>query len=95
MEMKSKFEWRKSLVGPAGAVLVILIILNLISRNWFGRLDFTKEKMYEKFALSLMPEGKFEKSDKFFEKCIMLPMNDMLDNDEIYYICDKVNTFYK
>ena len=46
MEMKSKFEWRKSLVGPAGAVLVILIILNLISRNWFGRLDFTKEKMY-------------------------------------------------
>ena len=46
MEMKSKFEWRKSLVGPAGAVLVILIILNLISRNWFERLDFTKEKMY-------------------------------------------------
>ena len=46
MEIKQKFEWKKSLVGPAGVVLVILIILNLISRNWFGRIDFTKEKMY-------------------------------------------------
>ncbi len=46
MEIKQKFEWRKSLVGPTMAVLVILVILNMVSRNWFGRMDLTKEKMY-------------------------------------------------
>ena len=46
MEIKQKFEWKKSLVGPTVAVLGILVILNLVSRNWFGRMDLTKEKMY-------------------------------------------------
>jgi len=34
------------------------------------------------------------KADNFFKKCIMLPMNDMLNNNEIYYICEKINQFY-
>lgn len=46
MEIKPKFEWRKSIVGPTLVVLAIFVVLNMISRDWFGRMDLTKEKMY-------------------------------------------------
>lgn len=34
-------------------------------------------------------------TDNFFERCIMLPMNIFISNDDIDYICEKVMEFYK
>ena len=34
-------------------------------------------------------------TDKFFEKCIMLPMNIFISNEDVEYICETVNHFYK
>ena len=41
-----KLELKKSIVVPGIIVLTGLILLNLISRNWFVRLDLTDNKMY-------------------------------------------------
>lgn len=35
------------------------------------------------------------KTERFFERCIMLPMNVFIDNDDVDYICDSVIQFYK
>ena len=34
------------------------------------------------------------KTEQFFKGCIMLPMNVFISNDDIDYICEKVNSFY-
>ena len=34
------------------------------------------------------------KTELFFKGCIMLPMNVFISNDDIDYICEKVNNFY-
>lgn len=34
-------------------------------------------------------------TEKFFEKCIMLPMNVFISNDDVHYVCDKVKEFYR
>lgn len=31
----------------------------------------------------------------FFEKCLMLPMNMFISNDDVHYICDQIENFYK
>ena len=33
-------------------------------------------------------------TDNFFKKCIMLPMNTFIADEDVYYICDKVKEFY-
>jgi len=38
---------------------------------------------------------KLPKTEKFFQRCIMLPMNIFLSDDEIQYICDQVWDFYR
>lgn len=35
------------------------------------------------------------KTDAFFERCFLLPMNTMLTDQDVSYICDKINEFYK
>ncbi|MBF0610261.1 MAG: DegT/DnrJ/EryC1/StrS family aminotransferase [Magnetococcales bacterium] len=35
------------------------------------------------------------KVERFFERCIMLPMNVFLSDDDVVYICDKVHKFYR
>jgi len=35
------------------------------------------------------------KTEQFFKGCIMLPMNVFISNDDIDYICEKVNSFYR
>jgi len=35
------------------------------------------------------------KTEKFFERCIMLPMNVFLSDDEVHYVCDQVHAFYR
>jgi len=35
------------------------------------------------------------KTEKFFERCIMLPMNIFINNEDIEYICEKVKDFYR
>lgn len=35
------------------------------------------------------------KTDAFFEECIMLPMNIFISNDDIHYVCDQVESFYR
>ncbi len=46
MEIKQKFEWKKSFSVPVLVLAASLILLNLISRNWFDRIDLTDNKMY-------------------------------------------------
>lgn len=46
MALKLKINWRKSLFLPAGVLLLALLLLNAISRNWFVRLDLTDNRMY-------------------------------------------------
>ena len=38
---------------------------------------------------------KLPRTEIFFEKCIMLPMNVFLRNDDVEYICEKINIFYR
>jgi dTDP-4-amino-4,6-dideoxygalactose transaminase len=35
------------------------------------------------------------KTDRFFDRCIMLPMNVFVSNDDVDYVCDKVIEFYR
>lgn len=44
-----KFDLRKSILVPAGILLSSLVLVNLISRNWFERFDLTDNK---RFSLS-------------------------------------------
>jgi dTDP-4-amino-4,6-dideoxygalactose transaminase len=37
---------------------------------------------------------KIPKTDKFFERCIMLPMNIFISNEDVDYICEVVKSFY-
>ena len=34
-------------------------------------------------------------TDRFFERCIMLPMNVFISNNDVNYVCDKVIEFYR
>ena len=34
------------------------------------------------------------KADKFFEQCLMLPMNVFITDDDVHYVCDKIIGFY-
>ena len=34
------------------------------------------------------------KTDRFFTRCLMLPMNTALTDDDVEYICDKISEFY-
>ena len=40
-------------------------------------------------------DQKCPKTDKFFQRCIMLPMNVFISDDDVHYICDKVVDFYR
>lgn len=40
-------------------------------------------------------ELKLPKVERFFQRCIMLPMNMFINDDDIQYICDKVIEFYR
>lgn len=33
-------------------------------------------------------------TDRFFERCFMLPMNTTLSNDDVAYVCDAIHDFY-
>jgi gliding-associated putative ABC transporter substrate-binding component GldG len=41
-----KFDLKRSFFLPVGLLLLVLILVNLISRNWFFRWDLTDNKMY-------------------------------------------------
>ncbi len=34
-------------------------------------------------------------TDRFFERCIMLPMNIFISDDDVHYVCDKIIDFYR
>ena len=34
-------------------------------------------------------------ADTFFEKCIMLPMNCFISDDDVHYVCDQIQSFYQ
>ena len=38
---------------------------------------------------------KLEKVEKFFEKCLLLPMNQFISNDDVDYICNNIIEFFK
>ena len=35
------------------------------------------------------------KTERFFERCIMLPMNVFISDDDVHYICDIIHEFYR
>ena len=35
------------------------------------------------------------KTDNFFNRCIMIPMNVFISNDDVEYICDTIKAFYR
>ena len=39
--------------------------------------------------------SELKNTDKFFEECLMLPMNMGIDNDELKFVINKINEFYK
>lgn len=39
--------------------------------------------------------NKLPKVERFFERCIMLPMNMFIDDDDVNYICETVRSFYR
>lgn len=40
-------------------------------------------------------DKKLPKTERFFERCIMLPMNMFISDDDVHYICDVVINFYR
>jgi dTDP-4-amino-4,6-dideoxygalactose transaminase len=38
---------------------------------------------------------KLPKVERFFERCIMLPMNMFIDDDDVNYVSDQIRTFYR
>ena len=38
---------------------------------------------------------KLPKVELFFERCIMLPMNVFLSDDDVHYVCDQIHAFYR
>jgi len=38
---------------------------------------------------------KLPKVERFFERCIMLPMNMFIDDEDVHYVCDQVTAFYR
>jgi dTDP-4-amino-4,6-dideoxygalactose transaminase len=37
---------------------------------------------------------KLPKVEKFFEQCLMLPINMFISDDDVQYVCDTINRFY-
>ena len=37
---------------------------------------------------------KLPKVEKFFERCLMIPMNMFLDDEDVYYVCETIKDFY-
>lgn len=35
------------------------------------------------------------KVERFFQRCIMLPMNMFISDDDVHYVCDQVQSFYR
>jgi len=33
-------------------------------------------------------------TDKLFERCLMLPMNTFLSDEDVDYVCDKIHRYY-
>ena len=38
---------------------------------------------------------KLPKVESFFERCIMLPMNNFISDEDVYFICNKIKSFYR
>lgn len=45
---------------------------------------------FEKLGIS----AELPNADRFFDRCIMLPMNMSISNDDVRYVCEKVLAFY-
>jgi dTDP-4-amino-4,6-dideoxygalactose transaminase len=41
-----------------------------------------------------LPKYHLPKTDRFFERCFLLPMNTSLSNDDVNYVCDVIEKFY-
>lgn len=41
-----------------------------------------------------LPKFNLPQTDRFFERCFLLPMNTALNDDDVHYICDTIISFY-
>jgi len=42
-----------------------------------------------------LPEFNLPKTDLFFERCFLLPMNTSLSDEDVEYVCDSIASFYE
>jgi len=56
-------------------------------RQWDGKAVHQWPKLGLKISLP--------NTEKFFTRCLMLPINMALSNDDVYYVCDKIRDYYK
>ena len=55
--------------------------------QWAG----TPVHQFEELGLS---GADLPRTERFFERCLMLPMNTTLTDDDVDYVCDKICAFY-
>jgi dTDP-4-amino-4,6-dideoxygalactose transaminase len=41
-----------------------------------------------------LPQFSLPKTDRFFERCFLLPMNTSLSDEDVHYVCDIITSFY-
>ena len=42
-----------------------------------------------------LPEFILPRTDRFFERCFLLPMNTSLSDEDVEYVCDMIASFYE
>ena len=52
-------------------------------------------KISEYFDIYTYSKSDFQNSDKYFNDCLMLPINTVISDDEIKYVIDSIKSFYE
>tara|TARA_Y100000389_G_C17135191_1_gene352176 strand:- start:181 stop:615 length:435 start_codon:yes stop_codon:yes gene_type:complete len=65
-----------------------------LADNGIGTIIQWGGKAIHQFANLELDRFSLPVTDNYFDKCLLLPMNTLLENDEINYIIKKVKNFY-
>jgi dTDP-4-amino-4,6-dideoxygalactose transaminase len=70
------------------------LLRNHLSKNGIGTLIQWGGKAVHQWE-NLNFKCRLPNVERFFEKCLMLPMNYFISNDDVDYVCDKIVDFYE
>ena len=68
-------------------------LIKHLDRNQIGTLIQWGGKAVHQWA-NLGFNQSLPKTERFFERCFMLPMNVFLTDEDVFYICETINRFY-